>query len=56
MLRQRSLWTLLGLAATIVLGWAGTPQDQQDAQPGSLSPWKLVWSAEFDGKEIDRTK
>jgi beta-glucanase (GH16 family) len=34
------------------LGAMGTPQAQQPADPA----WKLVWSDEFDGKEIDKSK
>ena len=42
------------IAALIVTG-VGTVRSQQPAQPHEAE-WKLVWSDEFDGKEIDRAK
>ncbi len=42
------------LAVGILAGFV--PAGRDDAAAPPLSDWKLVWSDEFDGKEIDRTK
>ncbi|HYT92697.1 MAG TPA: glycoside hydrolase family 16 protein [Gemmataceae bacterium] len=45
-------WPLLALLIAAGLSPALAPQASQPPPAG----WKLVWSDEFDGKEIDRTK
>ncbi len=51
---SRKRWSLFVLLAGLALGLAviGTHRAAEPAAPG----WKLVWSDEFDGKEIDRTR
>jgi beta-glucanase (GH16 family) len=43
------------LAVGFALVYGMSPQAQPTADPPG-SPWKLVWSDEFDGKELDRSK
>lgn len=49
MLRRSGVLVLCGL----VLGLLALPKQQAADSP---TKWKLTWSDEFDGKEIDRTK
>jgi beta-glucanase (GH16 family) len=42
------------IALVVALGLAGAMVDQAAEPPAP--EWKLVWSDEFDGKDIDRTK
>ncbi len=48
-LKYRCFWAALALGLTI-----GSTAPSPAAPPPS--EWKLVWSDEFDGKELDRTK
>ena len=50
--RPHCCLVMLALVADLVLGFLGT----QEAAKPTPSNWKLVWSDEFDGKDIDRTK
>jgi beta-glucanase (GH16 family) len=49
---QRRIWPLVALGLAINLGHH---QQHGSAQPPAAE-WKLVWSDEFDGKDIDRSK
>src|SRR3954462_2811213 len=40
----------------MVLVALGAGAEAADEPPGSVPGWKLVWSDEFDGTEIDRSK
>jgi beta-glucanase (GH16 family) len=53
MFHRRKCWFVLGIAAAIVALFA---DGQQKAAEPKADEWKLTWSDEFDGKEIDRTK
>src|SRR5262245_59306110 len=44
----------LGIASLAVLAWAAGSSDQ--TAEAVDDEWKLVWSDEFDGKEVDPTK
>src|SRR5260370_37565056 len=45
-----------GAAVTIALVAASAPTYTDEAAEPPAPGWKLVWSDEFDGTEIDRTK
>jgi beta-glucanase (GH16 family) len=49
--RSHLLVPALALAAVVGLGALEMPQAGEKS-----APWKLIWSDEFDGKEIDRTR
>ncbi len=52
MKRQRWYWGVVAAGAALGLGFVGT----DGASRGPIAEWKLVWSDEFDGKQIDRGK
>lgn len=47
-------WSALGLVLVLAVG-VGSELAPRAAEPPAVE-WKLVWSDEFDGKDIDRTK
>lgn len=53
---HRRCGAALAVGLAVVLGALGAGAGATDGPPGSVPGWKLVWSDEFDGKEIDRSK
>lgn len=51
---RRRHWCGTALAIVVAIGVASTPVN--DAAEPPAAAWKLTWSDEFDGKDIDRTK
>src|SRR3954471_15841614 len=54
MVNRRWCRVPLAIAFVVAIPFA-LDQGQQAAEPGA-DRWKLVWSDEFDGKDIDKTK
>src|SRR5438270_6702058 len=52
MQRCRWFWAALAVAVAVPM----THFDTNEAAEPAEAEWKLVWSDEFDGKEIDKTK
>src|SRR2546425_10771542 len=51
---RRCRWWWAALVVGIVAGISSFPSNEA-AEPAAAE-WKLVWSDEFDGKDIDKTK
>ena len=50
--RQRWYFAVVAAGAALGLGFAG----RDGASKATVAEWKLAWSDEFDGKQIDRGK